>query len=165
MPFVWSVGTIVGPAIGGYFAEPAENFPSMFSRNGLFASFPYLLPNLICASLLLTSIVAAYFFLVETHPDMQPWSTQEDLDHTTAATPLIPASGAMNNAPADLSAESYGTFDAVTITETSEDQKKPLNRASSPRREKVFTKNVIMLTVALGMCVSTPDQIVCKSLT
>ncbi|KAE9978816.1 hypothetical protein BLS_000283 [Venturia inaequalis] len=151
MPFVWSVGTIVGPAIGGYFAEPVDNFPSMFSRNGLFASFPYLLPNLLCASLLLASIVAAYFFLLETHQDMQPWSTQEDLDHTTAATPLIPASGAMNNAPADLTTESYGTFDAVTITESSKDQKKSLSRASSPSREKVFTKNVIMLTVALGV--------------
>lgn len=157
MPFVWSVGTIVGPAIGGYFAEPVDNFPS-FSRNGLFASFPYLLPNIICASLLLTSIVAAYFFLLETHPDMQPWSTREDLDHTTATTPLIPASGAMNNAPADLSAESYGTFDAVNITETEGDQMKPLSRASSLRREKAFTKNVIMLTLALGMCVYTPNN-------
>lgn len=165
MPFVWSVGTIVGPAIGGYFAEPVDNFPSMFSRNGLFASFPYLLPNLLCASLLLASIVAAYFFLLETHQDMQPWSTQEDLDHTTAATPLIPASGAMNNAPADLTTESYGTFDAVTITESSKDQKKSLSRASSPSREKVFTKNVIMLTVALGVCVFIPKQMVCQSLT
>jgi hypothetical protein len=155
MPFVWSVGTIVGPATGGYFAEPADNFPSLFSSTGLFASFPYLLPNLLCAFLLFASIIAAYFFLLETHPDMQPWSTQEDLDHTSAATPLIPAQGAMANAPANISTESYGTFDAVTITENPREQKKPWSRSSSPRREKVFTKNVIMLTAALGMCVYT----------
>jgi MFS family permease len=158
MPFIWSIGTIVGPAIGGYFAEPTTNFPSLFARNGLFASFPYLLPNLLCAFLLFASIVAACFFLLETHPDMQPWSTQEDLAHTSATTPLIPASGAMSNAPADLSAESYGTFDSVTITENTEGQRKPCSRSSSPRREKIFTKNVIMLTAALGMCVYTPSR-------
>lgn len=156
MPFVWSIGTIVGPAIGGYFAEPVDNFPSVFPRNGLFDSFPYLLPNLLCASLLLASMIAAYFFLLETHPDMQPWSTKEDLDHTSAVTPLIPASGAMANAPADISTESYGTFDAVTIIENPRDQSKPSSRSSSPRRAKVFTKNVVMLTVALGMCVYAP---------
>lgn len=143
----------MGPAIGGYFAEPANNFPSIFASNGLFASFPYLLPNLLCASLLFASIVAAYFFLLETHPDMQPWSTQEDLDHMSATASLMPTSGAMANAPADLLAESFGTFDSVTITEHSREQKKCLSRSSSPRREKVFTKNVIMLNVALGMCV------------
>jgi MFS family permease len=156
MPFVWSIGTILGPAIGGYFADPADNFPSLFPRNGIFAALPYLLPNLMCASLLLASIVAAHFFLLETHPDMQPWSKPEDLDYTSAVTPLLPASGAMANAPADLSTESYGTFDSVTITEDQKEQKnKSWCRSSSPRRQKVFTKNVVMLIVAFGMCVLT----------
>jgi MFS family permease len=158
MPFVWSIGTIIGPSIGGYFADPSKTFPHMFSKAGIFAKFPYLLPNLICAALLLISIVAAYFFLEETHPDMQPWSTQHDLDYTTAVTPLIPASGAMSNAHADLSTESYGTFDSVTITDRTAPkaigEAKQWSRSSSPRREKVFTKNVIMLIAALGMYVT-----------
>jgi hypothetical protein len=155
MPFVWSIGTIIGPSIGGYFAEPAKNFPNIFSPTGVFSKFPYLLPNLICALLLFVSIIAAYFFLGETHPDMQPWSTQADLEYTTAVTPLIPASGAMANAHADLSTESYGTFDSVTITDRtapkSMDEQKQWGRTSSPSREKVFNKNVVMLTIALGM--------------
>jgi len=153
MPFVWSIGTIIGPSIGGLFADPARNFPSMFSADGIFARFPYLLPNLLCAVLMGFSIVAAYFFLVETHPDMQPWSTQQDLDCSSAVTPLLPASGAMANAPADLSTESYGTFDSVTITNNAERNSKSANssRSSSPRRQKVFTKNVIMLIIALGI--------------
>ena len=93
MPFVWSIGmrpneyvlsiftdfidtgTIIGPAIGGTFARPAISMPSVFSSSSIFATFPYLLPNLICACLLLISIVFGYFFLIETHPDMQAWST------------------------------------------------------------------------------------------
>lgn len=153
MPFVWSIGTIIGPSIGGIFAEPARNFPSVFSSDGIFATFPYLLPNLLCAILMGLSIFAAYFFLVETHPDMQPWSTQEDLDCSSAITPLMPATGAMANAPADLSTESYGTFDSVTITNNAEHERKSANssRSSSPRRQKVFTKNVVMLIIALGI--------------
>jgi MFS family permease len=158
MPFVWSIGTIIGPSIGGYFASPAETFPEVFLSNGIFAVFPYLLPNLICALLLLISIVAACFFLGETHPDMQPWSTQADLSYTSAMTPLIPASGAMANAHADLSTESYGTFDSVTITDRTApslaDEQKQWSRSSSPRREKVFNKNVVMLIAALGMQVT-----------
>lgn len=53
MPFVWSIGTIIGPAIGGTFANPSVAFPWLFSPSGIFSMFPYLLPNLICAALLL----------------------------------------------------------------------------------------------------------------
>ena len=89
MPFVWSIGTAIGPSIGGYFADPAENFPAVFSSEGLFSRFPYLLPNLICAGLMLFSLVAGYLMLDETHPDMQPSSTPADLSNTHAETPHI----------------------------------------------------------------------------
>ncbi|RKF80261.1 putative peptide/nitrate transporter [Golovinomyces cichoracearum] len=68
MPFVWSMGTIIGPAIGGTFVEPAQSFPAIFSSDGVFAKFPYLLPNLICASILVVGIIIGYLFIEETHP-------------------------------------------------------------------------------------------------
>lgn len=162
MPFVWSIGTIIGPSIGGYFAEPVKNFPRFFHRGGIFDSNPYLLPNLVCAALLLGSIVAGYFFLFETHPDMQPWSTQEDLNYTSATTPLIPATGAVNNAAADLTTESYGTFASVEIVDEHGEsiRDKAMIRSSSETwmssihsasRQKVFTVPVIQLTIALGI--------------
>ncbi|XP_039146650.1 protein ZINC INDUCED FACILITATOR-LIKE 1-like [Dioscorea cayenensis subsp. rotundata] len=43
----WGIGLVVGPAIGGFFAQPAENFPSIFAEDSLFGRFPYLLPCLI----------------------------------------------------------------------------------------------------------------------
>lgn len=155
MPFVWSIGTIVGPTIGGYFATPSENFPGLFSARGLFARFPYLLPNLICAGLMLLSIVAGYLLLDETHPDMQPWSTPSDLANTAAETPLIPAQAGTTTAAANLAQESsYGTFNNVEVDQTEEwrvnDSGRPRSIVSSSEG-KVFTKRVAMFIVALGI--------------
>jgi hypothetical protein len=143
----------VAASIGGYFAEPADNFPSLFSSTGIFAKFPYLLPNLLCTGLLLVTIVAGYFLLEETHPDMQPWSSQADLDATTAETPLMPAQGALANAPANLTTESYGTFDDVD-THHDELWRVKSNgdwiEGNSPH-EKVITKTVLTFVIALGI--------------
>ncbi|KAF2457919.1 permease of the major facilitator superfamily [Lineolata rhizophorae] len=154
MPFVWSVGTIIGPSIGGYFAEPAENFPDTFGDVGIFQTFPYLLPNAICAFLLFLSILAGWLFLEETHPDMQPWSTPEDLEETNAHTPLMPATGGTAHAPADLTTESYGTFDAVNIEEEERWRVKSDGRPSSinsAASDKVFTSSTIVLISSLGL--------------
>ncbi|KAF2843308.1 MFS transporter [Patellaria atrata CBS 101060] len=157
MPFVWSIGTIIGPSIGGYFAEPRDNFPSVISSKNIFAIFPYLLPNLICALMLFVSIIAGYLFLDETHPDMQPWSTAADLDNTAAETPLLPAAGSTAHAPANLTAESYGTFDSVAVEEhhtwhvRSDGRPLSVKSDASSAKEKVFTRQVVMLVIALGI--------------
>lgn len=156
MPFVWSIGTIIGPAIGGTFAQPAKSLPNLFSPNGVFAHFPYLLPNIICAALLIVSIIFGYFFLIETHPDMQSWSTPEELDHTSAETPLLATAGATaNSAGVDLRADSYGTFNEVEIDE----EKQWLvnadgsSRPPSIRKEppKYMTSRIIQIVIALGI--------------
>ena len=156
MPFVWSIGTIIGPAIGGTFANPSKSLPSLFSPNGVFAKFPFLLPNLICAALLMVSIIFGYFFLIETHPDLQPWSTQEELDNSTAETPLLATAGATANADGvDLRSDSYGTFNEVEIDEekqwlvnTDGSSRPPSVHKESP---KIITRRVLMTVVALGI--------------
>ena len=155
MPFVWSIGTIIGPAIGGSFANPARTFPSVFPSPGLFATFPFLLPNLICAALLIISILAGYFLLIETHPDMQPGSTQEELDHTTAETPLLGTAGATADAGVDLRADSYGTFNDVEITEEKE-WLVNMDGTSRPTsilegKPKIWSRQVVMIVIALGI--------------
>ena len=154
MPFVWSIGTIIGPAIGGTFARPSISMPSVFSPTGIFGTFPYLLPNLICAALLLISIALGYFLLKETHPDMQDWSTQEELDNTTAETPLITTGGTAMEAPADLRDGTYGTFNAVDITEEKQWLLNADGTSISSHRDdepKVFTRKIAMIVVALGI--------------
>ncbi|XP_021982633.1 protein ZINC INDUCED FACILITATOR-LIKE 1 isoform X3 [Helianthus annuus] len=46
----WGIGLIIGPALGGFLAQPAEKFPSLVSSDSLFGRFPYLLPYL-CISI------------------------------------------------------------------------------------------------------------------
>jgi hypothetical protein len=143
-------------AIGGLLAKPAEGFPSFFSSDGLFGRFPYLLPNLVCSILLLFSIIFSCLFLQETHPDMQPWKTQEYLDNRSAERPLLATSGATANAGADLRAESYGTFNRVHLYDD-EDWMVRSDGSNSSKPEKItqkqtiFTKRVVMLIVALAI--------------
>jgi hypothetical protein len=109
-------------------------------------------------------MLIAKIFLEETHPDMQPWSTPDDLRYSTAQTPLIATSGAVANAPTDLLQDSYGTFDQVSMIQGSSTnptgERKPNSRTSSstslgyPR--KAFTTPVLMLITALGMYVLRP---------
>ncbi|KAL9048084.1 MAG: hypothetical protein Q9206_006255 [Seirophora lacunosa] len=156
MPFVWSIGTIIGPAIGGVTARPAVTMPEVFSPSGLFGKFPFLLPNLICAALLLVSICLGYLFLIETHPDLQPWSTPEDFENTTAETPLMVTAGAVADAGVDLRQDSYGTFNEVNI---SEEKRWNVNADGSPKAASIhsttsgtiFTRRVVMLIIALGI--------------
>ncbi|CAN0839705.1 Protein ZINC INDUCED FACILITATOR-LIKE 1 [Linum grandiflorum] len=42
----WGIGLIVGPALGGFLAQPAVNYPTLFSKDSFFGRFPYFLPSL-----------------------------------------------------------------------------------------------------------------------
>ncbi|ROW04525.1 hypothetical protein VMCG_04993 [Cytospora schulzeri] len=110
MPFVWSIGTIIGPSIGGTFADPHETWPNVFPKGSLFERFPYLLPNLVCAALLFVSIILGYFLLEETLPDMQPRMLVSDDTYLSEETPLRETSDAIKRPSVDLRAEIYGTF-------------------------------------------------------
>lgn len=147
MPFVWAIGTILGPTIGGTLADPADSFPNLFSQTGLFGQFPYLLPNLICAAMLLVSIFVGYFFLEETHPDMQPRVLLPEDTYVSDQTPLIATADAIKTPAVDLRAETYGTFHGSL--ERSDAQWAAEKLKTTP--SKVFTKRVIALIIALGI--------------
>ncbi|KAJ5286873.1 hypothetical protein N7478_002559 [Penicillium angulare] len=154
MPFVWSIGTIIGPAIGGLLARPADSFPSLFPSDGLFGRFPYLLPNIVCSFLLLLSMIGSWLFLQETHPDMQPGNDHQFFEHTSVEQPLLATSGATANAAVDLRAESYGTFNQVSLSEdecwnVQADGSSPVWKETS--KPKAFTWRVTMLIVALAI--------------
>lgn len=146
MPFVWSIGTIIGPALGGTFADPAVSFPNVFSPHGLFGRFPYLLPNLICAGLLLVSMIAGYLLLEETHPDMQPRVLLPDDTYTSEETPLMGTSDAIKQPAVDLRAETYGTFRGSAGFSDEE-----WRRQEKEKNPKIFTKRIVALIIALGI--------------
>ncbi|KAK1146963.1 hypothetical protein N8T08_002290 [Aspergillus melleus] len=69
MPFVWCLGSIIGPAMGGALAQPCDNYPWLFQRGTIFDSFPFLLPNVVCVVILVFGVVVGLLFLEETHPE------------------------------------------------------------------------------------------------
>ncbi|KAG6498046.1 probable peptide/nitrate transporter At3g43790 [Zingiber officinale] len=60
-----AIGLIIGPAIGGYLAQPAEKYPNVFSKDSLFGRFPYFLPCL-CISLVAAVALVTCLWLPET---------------------------------------------------------------------------------------------------
>lgn len=67
-PFVWFLGSIIGSAMGGYLAQPAKFYPGVFSEDGLFGQYPYLLPNLVAVAVVVIAVVQGIIFLDETNP-------------------------------------------------------------------------------------------------
>nr|BAE71198.1 putative transporter-like protein [Trifolium pratense] len=52
------IGLIIGPAIGGYLAQPAEKYPQIFAKDSFWDKFPYFLPCFIISGLALTVAIA-----------------------------------------------------------------------------------------------------------
>lgn len=66
----WGIGLIVGPALGGFLAQPAEKYPTIFSTDSLFGRFPYFLPCLVI-SVFAAIVTVSCYWLPETlhmHP-------------------------------------------------------------------------------------------------
>lgn len=61
----WGIGLIIGPALGGLLAQPAEKYPHLVSEGSLFGRFPYLLPCLII-SIFAAGVTVVTFWLPET---------------------------------------------------------------------------------------------------
>ncbi|XP_060218276.1 protein ZINC INDUCED FACILITATOR-LIKE 1-like [Lycium barbarum] len=61
----WGIGLIIGPALGGFLAQPAEKYPAVFSKDSIFGRFPYFLPCL-CISIFSFVVAIASFWLPET---------------------------------------------------------------------------------------------------
>ncbi|ORY33374.1 hypothetical protein BCR39DRAFT_519516 [Naematelia encephala] len=59
--FSWGFGGVMGPILGGVFESPAENFRGSLGRIALFSSFPYLLPTLLGACILIVGATMACF--------------------------------------------------------------------------------------------------------
>ncbi|KAG9242553.1 MFS multidrug transporter-like protein [Calycina marina] len=71
MPFVWCLGSILGPALGGTLARPAQpqNYPGIFRPGSIWDRFPYLLPNLVCTVVVTCGVIIGLLFLEETHAE------------------------------------------------------------------------------------------------
>ncbi|KAK4465593.1 major facilitator superfamily domain-containing protein [Cladorrhinum samala] len=66
MPLVWSIGSVFGPAFGGFFARPAEQYPDIFGNVEFLKRYPFALPNLMACCVFFVSFMTGLLFLQET---------------------------------------------------------------------------------------------------
>lgn len=75
-----SVGRILGPSIEGFLVFPAQFYPSVFSRNALFAEFPILLPmGLLTIGLIIAGLLLICFLPNDVDEIKNNDETSEDL--------------------------------------------------------------------------------------
>ncbi|RHN41283.1 putative major facilitator superfamily [Medicago truncatula] len=66
----WGIGLIIGPALGGYLAQPTIKYPNLFPKDSFWDKFPYFLPS-ISISAFAFAVAIACIWLPETlhnHP-------------------------------------------------------------------------------------------------
>jgi hypothetical protein len=65
MPLVWSIGSVFGPAFGGFFARPVERrlFGGMFENIEYLKRYPFALPNLVACFVFFISFMTGLLFL------------------------------------------------------------------------------------------------------
>lgn len=66
MPLIWTIGSILGPALGGTLANPVARYPRIFGNSEFFSQFPFALPNLVASFFFLVGLSAGILFLRET---------------------------------------------------------------------------------------------------
>ncbi|KAH6771570.1 zinc induced facilitator-like 1 [Perilla frutescens var. hirtella] len=83
----WGTGLVIGPALGGFLAQPAEKFPGIFTSDSFLGRFPYFLPCLVI-SIFAGIVTIACFWIPETiHThSTERTSSQEPYDALEAAT-------------------------------------------------------------------------------
>ncbi|XP_060177189.1 protein ZINC INDUCED FACILITATOR 1-like [Lycium barbarum] len=82
----WGIGLVIGPAIGGYLAQPAEKYPGIFSKESLFGRFPYLLPCLVTSLFALVATIISFWLPETLHKHNKTNKDQHDL-HDVAEGP------------------------------------------------------------------------------
>ncbi|EWC46051.1 hypothetical protein DRE_04625 [Drechslerella stenobrocha 248] len=158
MPFVWSLGSIIGPTIGGMLAEPVEHYPKYFAKGSIWDQFPYLLPNLACAIICVVGAVNGILFLDETnsqvlnHPDRGRKAGLWIQDNLAAifsreATEKQPGSPVTETTP--LIKPSSATIVTTTAITTPSTPSTP----TTPRKPltKIWTQQVIHNVIAYGI--------------
>lgn len=176
-PFVWTLGGILGSAMGGYLAQPATFYPSIFPKGGLFDRYPYLLPNLVSVVAILIAVIQGIFLLEETKTDFgyEDLPAIDDDDVTDETTPLRRAPirnfnprrsiSTSHSRPRfiesglpmpfeqdfDLRRSSFGTVHSIKVVP--EDLRQHLlnsrAQATGQKKVKTFNKTVVMLITTL----------------
>ncbi|KAG6330572.1 hypothetical protein ID866_8516 [Astraeus odoratus] len=69
MPIMWSLGSALGPLIGGTLSRPQDHLPHLFSAR-FWADYPYFLPCAVASLFAVLVFLTILFFLKETLPKL-----------------------------------------------------------------------------------------------
>ncbi|KAM3339278.1 protein ZINC INDUCED FACILITATOR-LIKE 1 isoform X1 [Capsicum galapagoense] len=83
----WGIGLVIGPAIGGYLAQPAEKYPSIFSKESFFGRFPYFLPCLMISVFALAATVMSFWLPETLHKHNKIKRDKNNFDDSAGGTP------------------------------------------------------------------------------
>ncbi|XP_042029522.1 protein ZINC INDUCED FACILITATOR-LIKE 1-like [Salvia splendens] len=67
----WGTGLVIGSALGGFLAQPADKYPGIFTQDSIFARFPYLLPCLIISTFAAIVTIACFWIPESLHTHKQ----------------------------------------------------------------------------------------------
>ena len=163
MPFVWCLGSIIGPMMGGALAMPCEAYPWLFSRGGLFDKYPFLLPNIVCVIVLLFGIANGILFLEETHIEKK---NRQDIGLKVGRCLIrkIFGEAALPNDNSHLFASEEETFDpppgyrstegsprVSTVTPSIASEIESCTEKSNHGLKKTFNRQVILVIIGYGI--------------
>ncbi|KAI0127873.1 major facilitator superfamily domain-containing protein [Xylariales sp. AK1849] len=168
-PFVWTLGGIIGSAMGGFLAQPARFYPSVFPADGLFGKYPYLLPNLVAVVVIVLAIIQGIFLLEETNvwDDFEDDQAVLDGEHVDEHTPLVGQRRRSSRqsvvierpkfieeslplpmeANFDLRRSSFGTVHSIKLPSNARPRPPSRTVSSMSFKGRTFNFTVIMLTI------------------
>ncbi|KAL2786239.1 major facilitator superfamily domain-containing protein [Aspergillus keveii] len=148
VPFLRGLGSLVGPVIGGYLAEPVKAFPTVFRGNTTFEAYPYLLPNLVVIVCTAGSAVVLLFFLEETHPGLRGASKFDGLRRGCRRFKVLIGWGREEGSYEAVSSvgEDIELHDAPNRTDTER-----VEPELPPVRPSPWTQQVILQVLALSL--------------
>ncbi|KAI8454731.1 major facilitator superfamily domain-containing protein [Phakopsora pachyrhizi] len=152
-------GALNGPAIGGYAAKPAEQYPSieLFKRFKIFSDFPYFLPCLIASLLNIFAFFLGFFYLEETLPREMIRNERANYDSTTSTrTSLIIQSNSSPTPGTSSSENASQRQPSETDALLSTNNKKHMG-ASNQTVKSLMTKPVLRVLLSFS-CLSIQNS-------
>ncbi|KAL5805871.1 hypothetical protein ACOSQ4_028604 [Xanthoceras sorbifolium] len=130
----WGVGLVIGPALGGFFAQPAEKYPNIFSKDSLFGRFPYFLPSLIISVFTL----GVFFFCSSLPETIHIHDGREECDDSSDVL--------------EATDDSYDVLEA-TLHESNLKEKKKIVETRCPSSQQSLLKNWPLMSSIIVYCV------------
>ncbi|WOO84455.1 Major facilitator-type transporter psiT2 [Vanrija pseudolonga] len=124
----WTVGSILGTALGGALAHPVQRWPGLFGSWDVFRRHPYWLPCLVSAGCTLVGIIFAAAVYRESLPSKQHQHTSTRTIFSYRQHAILPGDGRQGSRHAP------SRSDASDATAVSHDESVPMSPVSTKTR-------------------------------